>query len=306
MSELKQQAHGKWTAILSQLGIKDEYLQNRHGPCPLCGGGKDRYRYDGGVNGTGSYFCNQCGAGSGIDLLMKFHGWDFKQAANEVERVLGYCKETPPRSTSDPLKRLRAIQASANPPGDAVVQYLKNRGLSTVAPGLMHGQVAYYESGQKIATYPAMLGKVVSVAGKPLTWHVTYLHDGRKAPVDHPKKIMKAVESINGGAVRLYPVTEHIGIAEGIETAIAATELTGIPTWSVLNTTGMTKFQIPEGVEQLTIFADNDKNYAGQAAAYDLAHRLAINGVPVDVRVPEETGDWLDVLTAQSATSGSP
>jgi len=295
-------ARGKWPSILMALGVAEVYLQNRHGPCPFCGG-KDRYRFDD-KDGNGGYYCNGCGAGSGFDLLMKLHGWDFARAAAEVERVSGVCEPKPARSTN-PLKRLRSIQARAGATGEAVSQYLMNRGLSTVAPGLMQGDVDYYESGEKIATYPSMLGKVVSVAGKPLTWHVTYLHEGRKAPVDCPRKIMKAVESINGAAIRLYPLAAHIGIAEGIETAIAATELTGIPTWSVLNASGMTKFQFPESVERLTIFADHDSNYAGQSAAYALANRLAIKGVPVDVRVPEETGDWLDVLTKQSATSGA-
>ena len=38
-------ARGRWREILPRFGIAGRFLQNRHGPCPLCGG-KDRYRFD--------------------------------------------------------------------------------------------------------------------------------------------------------------------------------------------------------------------------------------------------------------------
>ena len=51
----------------------------------------------------------------------------------------------------------------------------------------------------------------------------------------------------------------------------------------------------PEGVSEVHIFADCDEGYAGQAAAYTLAHRLA-GKVEVVVRLPAAPGDWNDVL----------
>ena len=73
-------ARGRWPEILAALaGLSGEQLSNRHQPCPLCGG-TDRYRFDD-KDGSGSWFCNQCGgkdqrggAGSGIDLLMRRQG----------------------------------------------------------------------------------------------------------------------------------------------------------------------------------------------------------------------------------------
>jgi phage/plasmid primase-like uncharacterized protein len=73
--------------ILPQLGIGTEFLTNRHGPCPLCGG-KDRYRFDD-KHGEGTYYCNRCGAGNGLVLIRKKHGWDFKTACSVIDRVLG-------------------------------------------------------------------------------------------------------------------------------------------------------------------------------------------------------------------------
>jgi phage/plasmid primase-like uncharacterized protein len=40
-------------------GLTPDQLTDTHQPCPLCGG-EDRYRFDD-LNGTGSWYCNQCG-----------------------------------------------------------------------------------------------------------------------------------------------------------------------------------------------------------------------------------------------------
>ncbi len=37
---------GKWYGVLSSLGIDRNYLQNKHGPCPICMEGTDRFRFD--------------------------------------------------------------------------------------------------------------------------------------------------------------------------------------------------------------------------------------------------------------------
>jgi putative DNA primase/helicase len=66
MSELNtiERARNRWREILPRLGVDTQFLTNRHGPCPLCGG-KDRFRFDD-RDGSGSYICGQCGAGVGV------------------------------------------------------------------------------------------------------------------------------------------------------------------------------------------------------------------------------------------------
>jgi putative DNA primase/helicase len=55
------------------------------------------------------------------------------------------------------------------------------------------------------------------------------------------------------------------------------------------------------------VFADNDTNFAGHAAAYTLAHRLALAGIkvyvefPVDIDGAPDSNDWNDVLIRSQA-----
>lgn len=58
-----------------------------------------------------------------------------------------------------------------------------------------------------------------------------------------------------------------MGIAEGIETAIAAGRLFQMSVWSVICANGIETFQPPPGCRHLVIFADHDLNGVGQRAA---------------------------------------
>lgn len=101
MTRIQDLANGRWPDLLQNLGgLSADQLADRHQPCPLCGG-TDRYRFDD-QNGTGSWYCNQCGGkdhqgggGSGMDLLMRVKNWDFKTAARAVEQHLGIAPSIP-------------------------------------------------------------------------------------------------------------------------------------------------------------------------------------------------------------------
>lgn len=300
-------ARGKWHGVLSELGMDPSYLNGKHGPCPFCGG-RDRWRFDD-KNGDGTWICSGCDeAGTGMQLAQKWTGKDFAGAAREVDEILGNVEIAPrkPKPERDPAIRLRKIQQGAKriTGRDPASAYLRNRGVYAEARLSYHPGLTYFEDGKPLGTFAAMLGLVQSPDGSPLTWHITHLQDGKKADVPAVKKIMKPVADISGAAIRLFATAPRLGVAEGIETALAAFHLTGVPTWAVMNTSGMKSFIPPEGVSEVVVFGDNDRNYAGQKAAYELAHRLALK-MPVDVWIPKSPGDWADVLVARQTAKSA-
>ena len=157
--------------------------------------------------------------------------------------------------------------------GDEVDRYLRNRGmqLPTYPRSLrFHPALGYYEklNGQqrskKIAEYPAMIACVQGHDGHAITLHRTYLKDGRKALGEQSKKVLSS--GINGAAVRLDEPSDELAITEGIETGLAVRLSTGKPVWSALNCGNMEKLWIPDSVERVCVYADNDANaeFAGQ------------------------------------------
>lgn len=124
-------ARGRWREILPRLGVETRFLSNRHGPCPLCGG-KDRFRFDD-RDGSGSYYCNQCGPGGGLLLLRKLRGWDHATACAEVDKIIGDAAPAEPcRRSTDAAGRAGAIErllVEAHAP-EIVNSYLSRRGLT--------------------------------------------------------------------------------------------------------------------------------------------------------------------------------
>ena len=149
MTSTVERARGRWREILPQLGIETRFLVNRHGPCPLCGG-RDRYRFDD-RDGSGSYFCNQCGAGAGLILVRKLNGWDHATACAEVDKILGDAadeRQAPAAPANDDCsKRAAAVQrclAEARRP-EIVTAYLHRRPLSVTSEAFLgHGRCSYY------------------------------------------------------------------------------------------------------------------------------------------------------------------
>ncbi len=306
MSEIRQLAAGKWHGILTALGVDEAYLTGKHGPCPVCRSGKDKFRFD--DKGAGMFYCTSCHPGDGFELLMRLNNWDFKICAQHVEKIVGTLKPVFSAPKNDPLKLLKRMATMAKPirDNDEASDYLRNRGLELIPKSLYYCEaLRYYEGKDQAGIFGAMLAVVRDKAGEALTYHVTYLHDGHKADVPHPRKIMPPLRPIAGAAIRLYPPAEHIVIAEGIETAIAAHEATGLPAWATISAGGMESFDPPAGISQITIVGDNDLSYTGQKAAYALAYRLTARKIKCNVIINETHGkDYLDDWIREKARMG--
>lgn len=295
-------ATGRWLYILASLGVDESFLADKHGPCPMCGG-KDRYRFDD-KDGRGTWICNQCGAGDGYELLQRLNNWTFRDASENVRRVVGDAPAAATRKAPDTSQRsaiIRRTWAEAQPvsDGDPVSLYLASRvgRIERVAPCLRyHPALAYVHDDGQVTHHPAMVAAVTDKHGKGVTLHRTYLtKDGRKANVPAVKKLMPG-KPLNGASIKLSGLHEYLGIAEGIETALAASNRFGVPVWACVSSGLLEQWDFPDGLKRVVVFGDNDAKYGGQASAYRIAHRLAVAGVDVEVWIPQTVGeDWADV-----------
>lgn len=289
-------AKGKWREILLSYGVPDRIFNLKHQPCifPQCGG-TDRFRWAN-RDGDGGFFCNHCGSGDGLSLLQKFTGKSFKELAREIDKIVGNIQPQKQRPKTDNSRRIKFIMgrwkhASQCKP---VIEYLKGRGLSVVSGLMAVESEAYYADGKAVGKFPVMVSPFYNVAGKIITLHLTYIQDGKKAPVSSPKKLLPAIQKLDGGAIRLTQPHKRLCIAEGVETALAVMKRYKAPCWASYCADMLEKFVPPKGVEEVIVCGDNDNSFVGQASAYILAKKLYNNKYQVQVRIPPKQGDFAD------------
>lgn len=300
-----ERARGKWRGILLALGIEGKFLSGKHGPCPFCEG-RDRFRWDN-KDGGGSFYCSHCGAGDGIEFVKRARGCDFREAAKLIDEIVGGVGAEPSKPAPDARDRVAMLNrlwrsADRMSGADAACDYLAGR---DVLPDAIPACLRFAERcpvpfGGGYA--PAMLALVMGADGAAVQIHRTFLttEGGKRNRAMMPGPLPQ------GSAVRLFPVHgARLGIAEGIETALAAAKRFAMPVWSALNSATLAGWIAPPGVEEVVVFGDNDPKFGGQGAAYALAHRLAArSNLRVEVRIPEIVGtDWADAEgDAQNST----
>lgn len=190
--------------------------------------------------------------------------------------------------------------------GDPVALYLKRRGFGEVwpLPALLrlHRALPCWYGPERLGEFPAMVAPVIAPDGRTVALHRTYLtNDGCKADVPSPKKLTGASGALAGACIPLHkPVHGCIGIAEGIETALAAWCASSVPTVAAYCAGNLAAWQWPAGAKRLVIFADADK--AGREAADRLRARAMAARLRVDVMAPTDSdADWCDVWAGRDA-----
>jgi putative DNA primase/helicase len=189
-----------------------------------------------------------------------------------------------------------AIWESAKRAQDTPVDvYLASRGIRLPAPdGLRFHPGLRHPSG---GIWPAMVALVTRGAdGTPPGIHRTFLaRDGNgKAPIE-PAKMM--LGPCRGGGVRLAEAAGVLMVGEGIETCLAAMQVTGHPAWAALSTSGLPALALPAIVRNVIVLADGDD--PGEAAARDAALRWMREGRRVRIARPPLGLDFNDLLLAQ-------
>ena len=198
------------------------------------------------------------------------------------------------RDQAKELEAIRGLWERAQRPAEngPVMTYLKNRLGHGWRSNAIREVMDCWEAGSQ-TRMPAMVAAVTAPDGSLVNCHLTYLtKDGQKVT----RRVMPG-SLPEGCCVRLWePRDGVLGVAEGIETAMAAAARFKLPVVAAINANRLAAWEPPAGVKEVYVFGDNDESYTGQAAAYNLARKLVLkHNLIANVTIPPETGtDWAD------------
>lgn len=291
VSDTVKAAAGFWPQLLPALGISI-HASGRHGACPVCGG-KDRFRFDN-QGGRGTWHCNQCGAGDGLNLVEKALDVSAKEAAVKIADMLGALPPVSkaPTNTADKAAAQSEAAARAQKLIAAAVSrtdnaYLSSKGLHstkalTLAAGLRCGGISF-TAGDLLVPLIDETGNAVNIQ------LISASGDKRTLPGGQVK-----------GAYHLAGESDSktLWLTEGYATGLTVQRLTGQPVYVSLSANNLPALAAqlrkthPDAL--MLIAADRDDNGTGQLKAEEAAK--VCNG---KAALPPETGDWNDVWQAQ-------
>ncbi|EKL2661929.1 toprim domain-containing protein [Klebsiella pneumoniae] len=274
VSDVRSKANGYWPSILERLAIP---TNRSEGPCPACGG-NTRYRFDNKDN-RGTYFCSHCGAGTGLDLVMKVNQCGAREAAELVAEAMALPMPEPKPAREKPQTdiagKVAALTAKASPGQSA---YLTSKGLQCPFPMLSDGSLLLVLKNGAGATTGAQVIK----------------SDGSK------QLVAGTVKKGSFCVVNSGETPETMIIAEGLATALSvqqfrpdATIIAAIDAGNLLPVAQVMRQRCPDA--QIIIAADNDikpgEPNTGKSAAENAAK--AVSGW---VALPQTEGkaDWND------------
>jgi hypothetical protein len=139
------------------------------------------------------------------------------------------------------------------------------------------------------ARRPGLVAAITNLAGALQGVQVTLLsaHGAAKAPLPTPRRV---IGRLVGGAVQLAPIADTLVIAEGVETALSASEALEEPAWAALTAHNLSLFEPPAEVKRLIVAVDND--LAGLSAFQTLRDRLGLTLVVEIAPPPRDADDW--------------
>lgn len=213
---------------------------------------------------------------------------------------LDYIRSRPPADDGPATDQRRARKAlqiwdAARPLGGSpALRYLQERGLSTTSPELRYLARTPCGIGAGATFRPALIAAVRDDRGF-VSIQRTFLDRDRPAKASDLENAKMALGTPGRGAVRLFRATTILAIAEGIETAIAARIMHGIPVWAVLGTERFPLVELPAGVAELVLLPDRGR--AGERAAALAAEAHQRPGLTITTAWPRR-GDWNDDLLA--------
>lgn len=341
--DVKRRAAGRWDTILRrimpQLAEAIDAPGKKKVGCPVHSGKTERnFRTLDDFVDSGGVACNTCGVKpDGLETLV-WMGMSFPEAVLAVAQELDgtYAGMSPEQLAKQQaeIEARRVLAAKKQAADDKVYRrrlnevwtqsvpldhpealparlYLQKRGLGGLKtyPSELrfHHRLAYVNEDEKfLGHWPAIVARFRSADGHPASLQRLYVgQNGEKLSLPDRKKLMSAPSTtvLTGGAIHLSAASTILGVAEGVETALAAHLLYGINVWATYSAQLMESFVPPPGVEKVLVFADKDRSERGEQAARKLVSRLWESGMMAGIRLPDgeiPSGakgiDFLDLL----------
>ncbi|MGE4681520.1 primase-helicase zinc-binding domain-containing protein [Yersinia enterocolitica] len=303
VSKTSRAATGQWPVLLPALGIHIT-AGGRAQPCPMCGG-KDRFRFDN-LQGRGTWFCNQCGGGDGLNLVEKALAVTTKEAACKVAEVLGEPSNPPlpaHNAGQEAQEKAQARQRAAEQAKQLLTvarpqtgnAYLTAKGWPELETLTLHdkplcvGGIAY-QPGDLLFPLTDSSGEVVNVQLINANGDKRTLAGGQ----------VKAACHFLAGQDNAV-----IWLTEGYATGLTVHHLTGETVCVALSANNLPalaqqlRTHYPDAL--LLLAADNDENGTGQSRATEAAQ---LSGGKL--ALPPVVGDWNDVYQQQGKLATLP
>lgn len=215
----------------------------------------------------------------------------------------------PPASRTLRIAVAQRLWSEGLPLGDSLAaQYLRRRDIARALPGphaarfLAEAPTAVY--AEKSRTRPALAIGIQAPDGALCAVELTYLDPAgrRAADMSLSRKTVGVIP--RSSAVRIDPLARRLLVAEGVPTALSASERFGLPCWALLSTSNLRGWSPPEGVKSLLVAADRGPD--GEASAARLVKSVADQGVAAEMICPPEPhGDWNEAAVAKRLASSS-
>lgn len=211
---------------------------------------------------------------------------------------------SPPRPDND---RVRARISDLWAAGSAIQAspaelYLNHRAIAAASSAIRYHPRTPLGPKGAVQFRPAMLAAIHDGAAI-VALQRTFLDidQGRRArDLGNPRRMLGRP---GRGCVRLAPAFETLGLAEGIESALSAMILLGLPVWATLGNERLARIDVPIFVRRLVLLADNDR--AGRIAVEAALDAHAAPGRIIETLWPwHGLNDWNDVLRAEGKGVG--
>lgn len=240
--------------------------------------------------GGDRFHCFGCGAtGDVLDFVQQLDGVGLIEAASRLSGGTAPTSTFVNKSEVQPdpaelarISTARSIwEAAAPADGTLAARYLASRSIALTAPLCV--RFARLPYGRAAECYPCLVAAVTAPDGNLCGIQRTYLaSDGDgKAALSKPKL---SLGRIAGGAIRCSDPAETLIVTEGLEDALSASQIFGLPAWAAAGVGMLAKMQLPARVRSVIIGADNDE--AGQAGARKAAETFSSQGRLVRIVSP--------------------